>query len=569
MAINFSTGNQTFRQLFGNGLLYKVPRFQRDYTWDADHWDDLWQDIQNVLSPLGDSSHYMGYLVLRTEDSRNFEVIDGQQRLTTLSLIALAVLKALQELVDANIDPENNTLRINQLRNSYIGYLDPVTLIPRPKLTLNRNNDAYYRDFIIPLLRLPQRGLRASEHLLRKSFEWFSARVRENYASEQDGETLARFLDELSDRLFFTVMTVQNDLNAFLVFETLNARGVRLSPTDLLKNHFFSVVDRESKHQDEIDTLERRWEKMVATLGGESFPNFLRAHWNSRKTFVREADLFKVIRAGTRDKAAVFDLIRAMEQDVDVYAGLTNPDLEIWNRAQRHLVRQLKMFNVRQPWPLLMAAYRAFDEAGFTEVLSACSIISFRYNVIGALAGSEQERVYNAVAQRTAEGAYARAGHLIRELRPIYISDERFKSSFAEKTLQTTLPRNKNVVRYILFELERAVSGTAYDDEDAQYTIEHVFPENPGGNWPEFTDKEADECLYRIGNMTILEKELNRKLGSSGPGEKFTAFARSQFDLTKRIAQENDVWTPSRIAARQEWMATQAALLWRIPRFYE
>jgi len=511
----------------------------------------------------------MGYLVLRTEDARNFEVIDGQQRLTTLSLIALAVLKVLQELVDGGVDPENNAIRITQLRNSYIGYLDPVTLIPRPKLTLNRNNDAYYRDYIIPLLRLPQRGLRASEHLLRKSFEWFLSKVRESYGIKKDGESLARFLDELSDRLFFTVMTVQNDLNAFLVFETLNARGVRLSPTDLLKNHFFSIVDRESNHQEEIDTLERRWEKMVGTLGGESFPNFLRTHWNSRKTFVREADLFKVIRSGTRDKAAVFDLVRAMEQDIDVYAGLTNPDHELWNSEQRRLVHQLKMFNVRQPWPLLMAAYRTFDEAGFTEILAACSIISFRYNVIGALAGSEQERVYNSIAQKIAVGTYARAAHVIRDLRPVYISDERFKSSFAEKTLQTTLPRNKNVVRYILFELECAVSGTSYDDEDAKYTIEHILPENPSGNWPGFTERESENCLYRLGNMTILEKEMNRKLGSSGHTEKLIAFAMSQFDLTRRVASENEIWNPARIAVRQEWMATQAVQLWRIPRLHE
>src|SRR5579871_2368101 len=108
MAINFNTGNQTFRQVFGNGLSYTVPRFQRDYSWTQDEWDDLWQDIQGAIMPGGEPAHYMGYLVLQTKDNKNFEVIDGQQRLTTLSVLVLAVLKVLQDLVETSVEPENN-----------------------------------------------------------------------------------------------------------------------------------------------------------------------------------------------------------------------------------------------------------------------------------------------------------------------------------------------------------------------------------------------------------------------------------------------------------------------------
>lgn len=170
-AVNFNTSNQTLRQLLGNGLTYKVPRFQRDYSWTQDEWEDLWQDMTETLRPGGEPAHYMGYLVLQSQDNRSFDVIDGQQRLTTLSLLALAVLKSLQELADAGIDTDDNRRRIDQLRQSFIGYLDPVTLVPRTKLSLNRNNDAYYRDYLVPLQQLPQRGRRASEHLLRKAFE--------------------------------------------------------------------------------------------------------------------------------------------------------------------------------------------------------------------------------------------------------------------------------------------------------------------------------------------------------------------------------------------------------------
>jgi hypothetical protein len=564
MAINFSTGNQTFRQLFGNGLSYAIPRFQRDYSWTQDEWDDLWQDIQGTVLPGREPAHYMGYLVLQTKDNKSFEVIDGQQRLTTLSLLTLGVLKGLQELVDGKVDPDNNKLRIDQLRSSYIGYLDPVTLIARTKLTLNRNNNAYYQDYIVPLQRLPQRGLKASEHNLRKSFEWFAKKVREVYVVHRDGAVLAKLIDDIADRLFFTVINVTDELNAFKVFETLNARGVRLSPTDLLKNYLFSVVYKESAHPNEIEVLERRWEKMVGRLGGEGFPDFLRVHWNSRKDFVREADLFKTIRADTQGKAAVFELLRQMEEDVDVYAALPNPEDSLWKPEQREHIRELRMFSVRQPWPLLLAARRLFDEAGFTDVLRACSIISFRYNVIGGLATNEQERVYNETAKKIAAGQWAGAMDAIRALSAVYIPDDQFRPAFTEKTLRTTAARNKHIVRYILFRIEKHLSGTDYDLESDRYSLEHILPENPGQNWPQFSEDEAEESTYRLGNMTLLERPANRDIGNLPFLEKKLIYAQSCFAVTKKIATDNNDWSVARVAARQAWMANQATSIWRI-----
>ncbi len=567
MAMNFSTGNQTFRQLFGNGLTYTVPRFQRDYSWTRDEWDDLWQDIQGTLAPGGEPAHYMGYLVLQTQDNKTFEVIDGQQRLTTLSLLVLAVLKMLQAFTESGVDADKNSRRLEQLRNSYIGYLDPITLIPRSKLSLNRNNDAYYKDYIVPLLKLPQRNLRASEHSLRKAFEWLFDEVRKAYAGERDGSRLAEFVEGIADGLFFTVITVNDELNAFKVFETLNSRGVRLSPTDLLKNYLFSVVSRESSHSHEIETLERRWEAMVGRLGGESFPDFLRAHWNSRERFVREADLFKTIREGTGSKEKVFNLLRQMEQDIDTYAALANPEDELWNAEQREFIRDLRMFNVRQPWPLFLAAHRAYSDLGFTSLLRVSSIISFRYNVIGGLATNEQERVYNSVAQRIAEGEMPMVADAIRALGGLYIADDQFRSAFTSKSLKTTAGRNRSVVRYILFELERHVSSRQMDSGSGRYSIEHVLPENPGDSWAYIPQEAQDSNIYRLGNMTLLEGGENRQLGNKPFADKRSAYQASVFQMTRELGTENAEWNEERIAARQKWMATQATSIWRVSQF--
>lgn len=160
-ATNFKTENNTYRKLIGNGLTYRIPRFQRDYSWTDEEWEDLWSDILGTVQTGGEPAHYMGYLVLQSQDDKTFDVI-----------------------------------------------------------------------------------------------------------------------------------SVTDELNAYKVFETLNARGVRLSSTDLLKNYLFSVLNKANQHAHEMQALEDRWESMVSRLGAESFPDFLRTHWISRKTFVRQSDIF-------------------------------------------------------------------------------------------------------------------------------------------------------------------------------------------------------------------------------------------------------------------------------------
>ena len=222
--LNFNTTNATFRQLLGNGLSYHVPPFQRDYSWGEDEWDDLWQDIVALFEEDGEPAHYMGYLVLQSSDNKHFDIIDGQQRLTTISVMILAGLSYLEDLIKANLDADKNRIRKQNFQNSYIGYVDPVSLIPRSKLELNRHNNRFYQTYLVPLEKIPQRGLNASEHQLRKVFGWFKDRLKARLGSQPDsGQNFAAFIDALVDKLFFTVITVTDELNAFKVFETLNA----------------------------------------------------------------------------------------------------------------------------------------------------------------------------------------------------------------------------------------------------------------------------------------------------------------------------------------------------------
>lgn len=567
-ATNFKTENNTYRKLIGNGLTYRIPRFQRDYSWTEVEWEDLWADILNTIQEGGEPAHYMGYLVLQSQDERSFDVIDGQQRLTTLALIVLAALKNLKKLVEEKNHPENNQQRMEQIRQTYIGYLDPVTLVSRSKLALNRNNDNYFQTYLVPLGHLPQRGFRASEHSLRKAFEWFEKRVREyaKKASGDEGVALASLVETMSDRLFFTVINVTDELNAYKVFETLNARGVRLSSTDLLKNYLFSVLHRDNEHANEMKALEDRWEAMVSRLGSESFPDFLRTHWISRRTFVRQSELFKTIRAQVSDRESVFDLLRGMEEDMDTYLALTNPEAASWTPDLKGFAQNLRMFSVRQPFPLLMAAHRKFSAADFESLLRSCVTISFRYNVIGSLPTNEQERVYHGLAQKISIGAVASVTEALEALKSVYPSDDAFRTAFSEKVIRTTNSRNLRIVRYILCALEKQANGQDYDFESDSFNVEHVLPQNPSSGWSAFGIEEAEAMAYRLGNMALLNQAQNRALGNAEFSIKKPVLAVSNFVLTKKLAEENAEWTPERISTRQKAMAKVSTGIWRIAR---
>ncbi len=303
---------------------------------------------------------------------------------------------------------------------------------------------------------------------------------------------------------------------------------------------------------------------MVGRLGSESFPDFLRVHWNSRFSFVRQTELFKTIRGKIVTRDAVFELIRQMEEDMDSYMSLTQPEIGHWGPALKQHASDLRMFGVRQPFPLLMAARRAFSDAEFETVLRASVVISFRYNVIGSQPTNEQERVYNAVAEKLSGGQLTDVGAVLRAMSSIYPGDDAFRAAFTEKTLRTTQSRNRRVVRYVLCAIEKRLSGSDLDFDSDSFNLEHILPENPEAGWEKFADDEVEALVYRLGNLTLLSKGPNRDVGNAPYAIKKPVYETSPYGITKKVAQDNADWTPERLAARQNWMANQATAIWRI-----
>lgn len=361
------------------------------------------------------------------------------------------------------------------------------------------------------------------------------------------------------------MITVSDELNAYKVFETLNSRGVRLSSTDLLKNYLFSILDKNSDNNHELRNLEERWENIVSRLQSEKFPDFLRIYWNSRNKFTRHTELFKVIRNNIRDREAIFALIRGMEEDLDTYLALSSPELSDWSLDDKYLVNALKLFRVRQPFSLLLSAKRKFDRSSFTTLLRAIMVISFRYNTIGAYSPADLERAYNNVVEQINQSKIGSVNQVLSLLKPIYIDDDRFSKDFTEKVIKTTDSRSTRLVRFILCELEQYVSNhSGIDFSSDAFNIEHILPQNAPDGWGGFSYEEMNALTYRFGNMTLLQANANRDLGTVEYAQKQEILKQSNFVLTRKLAEQYTEWTPETIASWQRWLANQAKTVWRI-----
>ena len=238
------TRTTNFGDLMGNGKIYQVPLFQRDYSWTEENWEDLWQDIL-ALEESPESSHYMGALVLQNSatSDKQFTIIDGQQQLVTLSIIAIAVIEKIRQLVEQEQDPSDNKERQEILNSTYLSYRDPRSLRYSSKLRLNENNNDFYQGNLINLRKpLNIRAIAKSNQLFWKAYQYFLNQIDKIQQNLNNGEKLANFLIEtIAQRLLFIQINVEHELNAYTVFETLNARGIELSSTDLLKNYLFSL----------------------------------------------------------------------------------------------------------------------------------------------------------------------------------------------------------------------------------------------------------------------------------------------------------------------------------------
>lgn len=549
------TSNWTFRRLLGNGLRYSIPKYQRDYSWDSEQWSDLWYDLMQMLDE-GDS-HYMGYLVLQTNDDKNYQVIDGQQRITSISILLLAVIKYLKTIGKDDGEKQFNIKRADTIHSTYIGNLDVLTLTSENKIVLNRNNDDFYRNYLSALQEFPKRGLKNSDKLMKSAFEFFSSYIKNQYKTAED---LVNFVETIVDNLFFTVIIVTDDLNAFKVFETLNARGVQLSSSDLLKNYIFSVADSDKLLSAQIDSLDEKWAKIADILKETQIADFLRVYWNSTHKTVRKNLLYRTIRDEIKTSQQAFDLLQDMQSQADVYMALKTTEDELWRQspAVKEDLQLLKLFNVSQPISLLLVAYAKLPESQFAKLLHKIVIISFRYNVICNKNPNEQEVAYNKIALSLASGKDLDLNLLKSSL---YVQDAEFEQIFAYKEFANN-SRNNKIAKYILGKIEHFESSADIDLDHS--TLEHILSDSPDLDIWNWEEHKVQQFHYRLGNMTLLEYGKNKDLGNADLKTKKNVYKTSTIPMTKKIAESDiEEWSESEIDRRQQDFAKKALGIWQ------
>jgi len=548
----------TFGGIIKGDNKFKVPLYQRDYSWNKTHWNDLWLDIET--NRQNDSKHYMGSVVLVSKHKKQYDIIDGQQRLTTLTILVLAVVDTLNDLVKREIDVENNEKRIELLITDFIGKKSLSSLNYENKIELNESNNPFFSTYLTNFRKpVNIKSTIKSNKLLFDCFNYYKELIKEEIFIDEDVSSLISFVEYVSDSLLFIQITATDDLSAYLIFETLNDRGLDLSVTDLLKNYLFSIVDETDKSH-----VKNIWDVTINHVSYSGFPKFLRHYWMMQNGLIQEKELFKTVKRHINTPSTAFDLLNSMSEVSEVYAALSDSTHQLWEgeeKVKKH-IRELSLFNVTQCYPLLINAYLYLDHDDWIATLRICSVISFRYMVVSGLNPNALESKYNEVCKAINAGTAKTARDIFVILQPLYVSDEDFERNFESKSIRTK--RSAKLARYIIYSIENHLSEHSFDFEHDNGSLEHVLPENPSSEWNENFPKDIEESfIYRLGNFTLLEPDKNRVIGNKDFEHKCEVYKTSRYELTKRFGYQK--WDQDNLKARQKYLAKQAKAIWNLP----
>lgn len=556
-----SAETKSFSSIFSENKKIIVPPYQRAYSWREQQWEDLWEDIKK--SKKSNRKHYMGALVFINRRGGTLEVVDGQQRLTTISILINSVVKYITELISKNIDVEKNIERRNLIRN-LIGRKSAVDLTWENILQLNNENNDFYVTYIMNpefASKIPTKVI-STNKLLLQCQDYFYKKIQEYCRDENKLEQIIELAYYVAENMIFVKMVATDDLSAYTIFETLNDRGLDLSVTDLLKNYLLSLF----KYPNDQKFAKSRWDEIISKVELKNFPMFLRYYWMIYNKAVKKDELFKEIKNKIKNKKDALKFLDLLSEYADIFNALEDESNEFWvgkDKLQRYM-KSLHILKVKQCYPLLMVAMKEFEEKKYEKIFKMCEIVSFRYLTICSRNPNALEDVYNRTCLKITNNTEISIEEVKKSLSSIYVKDQEFIDSFKIKVLNTK--SNKKIVKYILIKIEEYIDNNfLYNIEDPKLTIEHILPENPNKEWKEkFKKQEIEECTYRIGNYTLMKDKDNRNVGNEQYKVKKEIYAKSNIHLTNSIPKYYEEWNFESLDMRQNELAKKAAEIWRI-----
>ncbi len=303
--LNFDAKNDEIKNILFSNNIYKIPRYQRPYTWTEDHAADFWSDLVE-----GTSSYFIGSFVLNYEDyesKKHIEVIDGQQRLLTITIF-MAVIRDMAKALNSH-----DTAR--RIQSKCIADED-IRGIESFRIEPGESTRDYFQLSIQKFENDINRMEPSSSEQKRiyKNYFYFKGKIENELEKYKDEKEKIEYLRDLFERMCKVqaiCIRIESEEDAYEIFETVNARGVDLSVADLLKNLIFKNI-RQSGHQKDI--VKDRWSEIEENIKetNTEMSKFLRYYWLSKYSFVTEKKLFKEIKKEIVDyKAFLNELHKA------------------------------------------------------------------------------------------------------------------------------------------------------------------------------------------------------------------------------------------------------------------
>jgi len=580
--------------------LFRIPIYQRSYVWTEKNWDALWQDINDVVSGKY-RKHFIGSIINSAEDegedspindddsNQNNDdyrlVIDGQQRITTFTLIVAAVCYYL-----AKQTHESAKLELRDFKRGYLFKEVDDSKEPTLRLRPASSNETFFNSILDPL-RLEQQlpdSFISKESQIYAAFNYFKDKI-EKYADDGllagDGSEERRIkrvtalVTSAFDKMRLIELKLEKGDDAQRIFECMNWRGQPLEQSDLIRNYAlqgWSRAKRVQFYNDYWVKVENAAKDQYAKkkIDEDKVPEFFHHYLSMRENqSIRERDIFSTFRDGEKYDCIEQgkrspDKMEQILQEILRFAGhynrilnsrKTNPDKVFAKEVLRHLwyVNQIPQASTVHPFLLRLLDDYADRKIIGKDTLVACLEIVQSYmvrRVFCSFGNKSFNKIFPPLYRRTfqkteywddkadngsgclkkgisAESyiACVQRGLGARTKEEEFPSDEEFR----DKYLEFNLYRNKMFCRYILLRLETKLSGNKPDSvtNEDDVTIEHIYPQTPNKDWAGISD---GGLMHTIGNLTFTA--LNSEMGNKSFSEKRKHFACSTLKLNQYLA---------------------------------
>ena len=547
------------RKIFSDDFVFIIPLYQRPYAWTKEEAGELLEDL---LTFLGDGNetidelnpYFLGSIVLIKSEQPAAEIVDGQQRLTTLTIL-LAALRASLPIEHAN----DLTTFLYQKGSLIAGTPN------RYRLTLREQDADFFKVYIQnegginKLKELNSAELMESQKLIKENAHLFLQRFQA--IGEQCCIRLAQFI---ITQCFLVVVSTPDFDSAYRIFSVLNNRGLDLSLTDILKADIIGKIPQQQKQK-----YTKKWEDIEEDLGRELFKNLF-SHIRMIK------DKKKLNKSVLKDFQENINPAAAPQQFIDeILAPYANAFSEIvslryesvWRAEEINqlfkFLGKIDNFDWIPPAIFYLSRNRNNPDnlARFFTDLDrlAAGLMILPSNVNKRI--KRYSRLLNAIEQEE---------DLFNPNSPLQFTPE--ESNNILKVLDSDLYLMKKILRYVLVRLDAALSEGEASYNFSKITVEHVLPQNPGANseWMKWfpSQQERDQYVHRLGNLVLLSSAKNSQAQNYDfdvKKQKYftTKTGVSPFALTTQVLREQE-WTPEVIARRQKELINVLKNLWRL-----